>query len=177
MFSPLNTSFIVHFMPSSEELCGFVRFVCPAFPKIFIFKQLSAMNSNWLRRSSGHRAPSQVGWLMSKALQELRVSRRSLALPPQVRQCPSIPLTGAGFGNAKLHKGFRSVQKGPTDPKAPWERQGTTVQCNARCYDEARTAWYACTSGFEAHLEKKTNLKSRLNTYFTRLKYLSEIFL
>lgn len=81
-------------------------------------------------------------WLMSKPLQELRASKREpgFATPVQVRRRPSIPLTGVGFGNAELHNGFRSVQKGPTDPKVPWERQGTTVQHNARCYDEAWTA-------------------------------------
>lgn len=53
-------------------------------------------------------------WLMSKPLQELRASKREpgFATPVQVRRRPSIPLTGVGFGNAELHNGFRSVQKG-----------------------------------------------------------------
>lgn len=97
-------------------------------------------------------------WLMSKPLQEPRASKREpgFATPVRLRRRPSIPLTGVGFGNAELYNGFRSVQKGPTDPKGPCERQGTTVQHNARCYDEAWTAWYTWTSGCEAHFKKNT---------------------
>lgn len=91
---------------------------------------------------------------------------------------PGIPLTGAGFGHAELHNGFRLVQKGAADTEVPQERRGTTVQHNARCYNEVWTVWYACASGFEAHFyKKKKNLKSRLNTYFTQFLYLPEIFL
>lgn len=50
---------------------------------------------------------------------------------------PGIPLASDGFGHAELHNGFSLVQKGPADPEVPRDRQGTTVQHNARCYDAA----------------------------------------
>lgn len=57
---------------------------------------------------------------------------------------PGIALTSAAFGHVELHNRFSLVQKGPTDPKVPWERQGITVQHNARWYDKAWTVWYTC---------------------------------